>query len=143
MSAEDNLRLIAELLRRQGAMYSGGNPSAVAELLSADVVWHVPGRSPIAGNHRGREGVLRYLEHRRALAGMTMRMETVATAAHDEAVVHLTDGHARLGGIDVSWRTAGVYRIADGLVAEVWLVPLDLEEFDALWSRTEGVLDAP
>jgi ketosteroid isomerase-like protein len=51
-------RLVEELHRRQAAMYAGGPVDAVAEMLAENVVWHVPGRSPIAGEHRGREAVI-------------------------------------------------------------------------------------
>ena len=136
MDPQANIALVGEFLRRQAAMYRGGGTAPAGELLADGITWHVPGRSPIAGDHRGSDGVLGYFARRRALAEATMRMETVATAAHDQAVVHLTDGRARLAGAEASWRTAGVYRIAGGRIAEVWLVPLDLAHFDALWSRT-------
>ena len=48
-------------------------------------------------------------------------------------VVQLVDGTATLGGSEVRWRTAGVYRVSAGVVAEVWLVPLGLALFDQLW----------
>ena len=47
------VELVAELHRRQGEMYAGGPVDAVVELLAEDIVWHVPGGSPIAGDHRG------------------------------------------------------------------------------------------
>ena len=34
------------------------------------------------------------------------------------------------------WRTAGVYRVAGGRIAEAWLVPLDQEHFDRVWAAT-------
>jgi len=50
-------------------MYGGGDVDAVRALLAEDVVWHVPGKSAIAGEHRGREAVVRYFLRRRAIAG--------------------------------------------------------------------------
>lgn len=41
--------VVDEFLARQREMYAGGDVAAVAELLAEDVVWHVPGTSPIAG----------------------------------------------------------------------------------------------
>lgn len=52
------LELVEELHRRQGEMYAGGSVAAVLELLAEDVVWRVPGASPIAGEHRGHAGVV-------------------------------------------------------------------------------------
>ena len=131
----DNPVLIAELHRRQGEMYAGGSIDAVLELLADDVVWHVPGSSPIGGDHRGRAGVAAYFERRRALAQATMRMHPGPVLAEGDAVVQLVAGSAELGGEQVEWQTAGVYRISGGRIAEVWLVPLALELFDRIWSR--------
>jgi hypothetical protein len=32
------------------------------------------------------------------------------------------------------WETVGVYRIADGRIAECWLVPFDQGAFDEIWA---------
>ena len=114
-------------------MYAGGDVGAVAELLAEDIVWHVPGTSPIAGDHRGREAVIAYFERRRALADNTFVMHPKGVLEDGGAVVQLVDGEAVIAGELRRWSTAGVYRIAGGLVAEVWLVPLDLAAFDAIW----------
>lgn len=132
--ANDNAALVAELHRRQGEMYAGGPLEPVAELLAEEIVWHVPGRSPIAGDHRGVEAVLAYFAKRRELARATMAMHPGAAIADGEAVVQLVDGTARIGGEEVRWRTVGAYRVEGGLVREVWLVPLDLDRFDRIWA---------
>jgi uncharacterized protein len=69
-----NAALIAEFHRRQGAFYVGGSLEPLVELLAQDIRWHVPGTSPIAGDHKGRDAVLAYFERRRAIARGTMRM---------------------------------------------------------------------
>jgi ketosteroid isomerase-like protein len=130
----ENLKLVAELHRRQGEMYAGGPAGPVADLLADTIVWHVPGASPIAGEHRGWEAVLRYFVLRRQLARETMRMHPGEVLADGEAVVQLVDGAVMLGGEEVRWRTVGVYRIEAGRVREVWLVPLDLDLFDRIWT---------
>lgn len=117
-------------------MYSGGSVDAVAELLAADIVWHVPGTSPIAGDHRGVKEVIAYFERRRQLANETMQMEPGEVLEAGDAVAQFVAGSATLDGRRVSWRTVGVYRVdakADQ-VQEVWLVPLDSELFDRIWS---------
>lgn len=70
----DAVGLVAELHRRQVEMYAGGSTAPVVELLAEDIVWHVPGRSPIAGDHRGVPQVIDYLDKRRKLVNSTMRM---------------------------------------------------------------------
>ena len=130
--------VVDAFLARQREMYAGGDLAAAAELLAEDVVWHVPGDSPIAGDHRGREAVTEYFRARLELAGGAIHVTKGNAAHHEEALVQLADGRARLGGRDVVWRTAGVYRVADGRIAEAWLVPLDQERFDRVWSATRG-----
>jgi uncharacterized protein len=128
--------VVGEFLTRQREMYAGGDLAAVAELLAEDVVWHVPGTSPIAGDYRGRQAVTGYFRRRRELAGGVIRVTKAGEAHHEEALVQLADGRAALGGLEVSWRTAGVYRVADGRIAEAWLVPLDSQRFDRAWAAT-------
>jgi acyl-CoA thioesterase FadM/ketosteroid isomerase-like protein len=128
--------VVEEFLTRQREMYAGGDLEAVGELLAEDVVWHVPGTSPIAGDYRGREAVTGYFRLRRELAGGAIRVTKGGEAHHEQALVQLADGRAPLSGREVIWRTAGVYRVADGRVAEAWLVPLDHEHFDRVWAAT-------
>jgi len=123
--------VVDRFLALQREMYAGGDLEAVAELLAEDVVWHVPGTSPIAGDHRGRGAVIEYFRARRELAGGTMEIVKRDEMHDHEVVVQLADGRSPALG---EWRTAGVYRVADGKLAEAWLVPLDLEHFDAVWS---------
>ena len=128
--------VVEAFLTRQREMYAGGDLEAAGELLAEDVVWHVPGTSPIAGDYHGREAVTGYFRRRRALAGGAIRVTKAGEAHHEEALVQLADGRAPLGGQEVIWRTAGVYRVADGKISEAWLVPLDQEHFDRVWART-------
>lgn len=133
-SATANAALVAELHRRQAEMYAGGPVEPVAELLAESVVWRVPGKSPIAGEHRGVDAVLEYFVKRRELASATMKMHPGEVLADEEAVVQLVDGTAQLRGEEIRWRTVGVYRVEGGRIREVWLIPLDLDLFDRIWA---------
>lgn len=132
-----SVELVAELHRRQGAMYAGGAVDPVVELLAEDVVWHVPGRSQIAGDHRGVAQVVEYFERRRRLAGATMEMRPGGAIAEGDAVAQFVTGTAVLDGAKVSWQTIGAYRLdaEHRRVEEVWLVPFDAGLFDRIWSR--------
>jgi hypothetical protein len=128
--------LVAELHRRQNEMYSGGSVDEVVELLAEDILWHVPGSSPIAGDHRGTTAVIAYFERRRQLASATMKMKPGALLEADGAVAQFVAGSATLDGEEVSWQTVGIYRIdpEQSQIREVWLVPLDGDLFDRIWS---------
>ena len=60
-------------------------------------------------------------------------MRPRAILADDERAVQLADGLDRDGQLR-TWQTVGVFRIADGKIAECWLVPFDQYLFDDLWS---------
>lgn len=128
--------LVAELHRRQNEMYAGGSVDRVAELLAEDIVWHVPGSSPIAGNHRGVAEVIAYFGRRRQLASATMKMEPGEPLETGDAVAQFVSGSATLNGEQVTWQTVGVYRVDPDhrWIREVWLVPLDSALFDRIWS---------
>jgi hypothetical protein len=127
-------KLIQEFHDRQNRFYAGGEQDAVAEMLAPDVSWHVPGQSAIAGDHRGREAVLRHFARRRELADRTFRIEVRGVLADDERGVILAGGEVELGGERFTWGTVGIFRLADGVIAECWVRPHDQQAFDLIWS---------
>ena len=127
-----------EFARLQSAMYRGGDPGAVRERLAPDVIWHVPGESAIAGDHRGRDAVMAYFERRRAMAGGAMAIVAGERLVAGDVVIQLADGEVERDGARLRWRTAGVYRMDGEHVAEAWLVPLELAAFDAVWKELGG-----
>jgi uncharacterized protein len=135
VDGERSRRAYEAFASRQRAMYAGGPTEPVRELLATDVVWHVPGTSAIAGDHRGRDAVMRYFERRRRLAGGRMTIVEHAQLAKGDTVVRLADGEVELDGERLRWRTAGVYRMAGANIAEARLVPLDLTAFEEIWHR--------
>jgi ketosteroid isomerase-like protein len=135
MDREEARRILARLHEAQGAFYAGGPAEPLRALLTDDVVWVVPGSNAIAGHYRGVDEVTAYFARRRELAARTFRMHPgdVLTGDGDRVAV-LTDGTATIGGVERRWSTVGLYRLRDGRVAGCWLLALDLEAFDAIWS---------
>jgi RNA 2',3'-cyclic 3'-phosphodiesterase len=137
--AADPLSVVRRFHAAQADVYAGGGSlDGVRELLTEDVVWHVPGTSAIAGEHRGVEAVLAYMDARRRLLDGTFRVVVHGAALIAGRVVQLAGGTAVRDGRDVGWETVGVFRVADGRIAECWLVPFDQAAFDAIWSAREG-----
>lgn len=130
-----NARLLEDFYRAQAAFYGGGDDTAALRgLLTHDIAWHVPGRSPIAGDYHGHDQVLGYFTARRAAANNTVRVHPRAVLAGDRWAVQLADGQLERGGHLLAWRTAGVFRFAEGKIAECWLLPFDQYRFDEIWS---------
>ena len=89
--------VVDAFLAAQREMYDGGSVDPVSELIADEVVWHVPGTSPIAGDYRGKEAVLDYFRARRAMAAGRIEITQHGELIGDDVVVQLADGHARLG----------------------------------------------
>jgi ketosteroid isomerase-like protein len=131
LSAEEAVR---EFHRRQSHFYGGGEAGPLREMLTDDVVWHVPGRNPIAGDHTGIDAVMEYFQLRRALARATFQVHVREIMSAGDLVVQLAGGTAELGGREVAWETVGMFRVREGKLAEGRLVPFDQYLFDQVWS---------
>jgi ketosteroid isomerase-like protein len=129
----DPVVVVRRFHAEQARAYELGDLAGVADLLCEDVVWHVPGDSAIAGEHRGRDAVLAYLGRRRAMTDATFRVTVHGVALIDRRVVQLAGGRAERDGREVTWETVGVFTVRDGRIAECWLVPFDQREFDRIW----------
>jgi ketosteroid isomerase-like protein len=130
----DPVSVVRRFHEEQRRAYAWGEMDGVAELLCDDVVWHVPGESVIAGEHRGRRAVLDYFARRRGLTNATFRITVHGAALIDGRVVQLAGGRAVRDGREVTWETVGVFAVRDGRIAECWLVPFDQRAFDRIWS---------
>jgi YbgC/YbaW family acyl-CoA thioester hydrolase len=127
-------QLLGRLHAAQAELYRGGDDSPLRAVLAADIVWHVPGRSPIAGTYRGADEVIGYMSRRRDLAAGTFEMHPRELLVGDRHVASITEGTADIGGHEHSWMTVGLYRIEASRIAECVLLPFDQAAFDTIWN---------
>jgi RNA 2',3'-cyclic 3'-phosphodiesterase len=130
----DPMSVVQRFHAAQARAYASGELDGVRELLDEDVVWRVPGRSAIAGEHRGVDAVLDYLQRRAAMTDATFRVTVRGLSVIGEQVVQLAGGRAERAGRTLTWETVGIFRVRAGRIAECRLVPFDLYEFDEIWS---------
>src|SRR5829696_2331412 len=136
MDREAAVDALARLHRAQAAFYAGGDRPPLGDLLTADVVWRIPGTNAIAGTYRGIDEVIHYFSVRRELAGGTFRLHPAdVLVGEGEVVAALTHGTALIAGEKQCWSTIGLYRFREGLISECRLVPFELAEFDRIWGR--------
>jgi NAD(P)H dehydrogenase (quinone) len=135
VNREAAVRLLDLLHEAQNEVYAGGSGADLDELLAPNITWTIPGENRIAGTYRGLEQVLDYFRRRRDLAARTLRLERqdVLTGEGDR-IAALTDGFATIDGTNHRWSTIGLYDIVDGQIAACRLLPLDQQEFDAIWT---------
>jgi YbgC/YbaW family acyl-CoA thioester hydrolase len=137
-----HIALLGRLHEAQNTFYGGGEDTALRELLTPDISWHIPGRNAIAGDYQGIDDVIAYFARRRDLAGGTFRMHPRGILTGDgEWVAALTDGEAVIGGRTLTWSTVGLYRLRDGRIAACRLLPFDAETFDAVWTAQNDAIE--
>jgi acyl-CoA thioesterase FadM/ketosteroid isomerase-like protein len=134
----DPARVVSRLHEAQVELYGGGSRAPLEAVLAPDVVWHVPGASPISGTYHGVAEVVRYMEARRELASGTFTMHPRELLVGDHHVASLTDGTLEHDGRSYSWSTVGLYRVEDDRVAECHLIPFDQADFDRAWSWSDA-----
>jgi ketosteroid isomerase-like protein len=122
----------AVMERYAGAVRRGDWQAAYGSF-SPDVVGHVPGRSALAGELRGREAVIAYIEAARAKSrGADVHVEIVGTLASEERVMLLVRERFARGEAVVEIERANVYVVRHGAIVEAWIFEGDQYAVDAL-----------
>jgi ketosteroid isomerase-like protein len=117
------------------AAFRAGDAAAIQEALAADAVWHFPGRRGLlAGSHRGREAIMRFLLQVMALTGGTFQLDLIDVLANDRHAVVLFRGRAERGGARLDNPTCLRLRLAEGKVVEAWEFVWDLHHVDEFWA---------
>ena len=85
------------VIRQFYVAFARGDVAAAQAAFAADALWHVPGRSLIAGDHRGWESIARnFLNKLRELSNGTFTVELVDVLVGETwlaAFQHATAGH--------------------------------------------------
>ena len=123
-----------DLLRRGFDAFGRGDMAAIAELFADEIVWHVPGNSPLSGDYKGRDSVLGFLGKSAELSGGTLKVEVHDILANDEHGVALVRNTAQRGGKSLDNHAVQVFHIRDGKAVETWFHPGDQAATDKFWS---------
>jgi len=98
-------------------------------------VWTFPGtRSQLAGRHRGREAIVKFLTKVMVLSSGTFSLELHDIMASDEGVVALFTGTAKRGGKKLNNPTALHVNILNGQIVEFREYVWDLEHVEDFWA---------
>jgi ketosteroid isomerase-like protein len=121
-------------IRDAYAAFSKGDLDTVGAMYTDDVVWHVGGHSPLAGDYKGQEEIFGFFGRLFELSEGTLQLEVHDVLANDEhgtALVHMT---AKRGDRMLSQNAVHVFHIQDGKTKEFWAFEEDQAADDAFWS---------
>jgi ketosteroid isomerase-like protein len=123
-----------ELTRRGFDAFAKGDVDTLREVFDPDAVWHVGGRSPLAGDYRGMEAILGSFASTMERSGGTFRIELHDVLANDEHAVSLYTARAERDGRTLEDRSVLVSHIRDGKLVEAWLLSGDQYAADDFFS---------
>jgi len=124
-----------EIVRSGFDAFAEGDVDTLRQLFDQDAVWHVPGRSPLSGDHRGLDAILGFLARTMELTGGTFRAEVHDVVANDEHAVALYVTRGEREGRTLESRDVLVSHIRNGKLAEAWLLSADLYAVDEFFSQ--------
>jgi ketosteroid isomerase-like protein len=123
-----------DLIRKGYAAFLSGDMATLNDLFADDIVWHAPGRNPLAGTYRGKEEVLAFFQKVFEMTGGTFKLDIHAVLADDKHAVVLARATAERAGKKLDDNSVQVFHISDGKVTEQWLHPGDVYAGDEFWS---------
>jgi ketosteroid isomerase-like protein len=130
MTADENLEIIHRLV----TAYAAADIEEIDRLLAADVVFHIPGRHPLAKTYVGKDEAFSYLARVAALSesedgGFAVHSVT----ADDEHAIALVTGTIEHHGVRFVRPTVHVFHVNGSHVTEFWEASLDQHAEDQFW----------
>jgi uncharacterized protein len=122
----------ATAYRRAAAAFRSRDLLTIADLVDPDVVWHVPGQHPLAGDYRGRDELLGFLAR---LAGLGFVLAEEDVFGNDRHVCALSQMSARRPGLEVTTRVVSIFRFRDQRQLERWFYPDDISAWNAIFTE--------
>lgn len=114
---------------------AGNDFASAAQYLAPDVVLHVPGTHPLAGDHRGPEAFARFVESTRSLTTDGEQIELLdLLEGHDHVAAYCRVTAQRPGREPLDNTTVHLMRVREGRVTEAWLHNWDGPAVDRFWS---------
>lgn len=110
-----------DVIRSYVGAFAHGDLDTAKQYLAGDIVYHVGGRHPLAGDYRGREDTIAFFKQRSVRTGGTFRIEPHDLLANDNHGVALSTAHAERDGVGYTWNVITVYHVANGQVTECWI----------------------
>ncbi|MFC4113570.1 nuclear transport factor 2 family protein [Nonomuraea zeae] len=125
----------AVLARRLYELIDDGDIDGYLDLIADDAVFHIGGDSIVAGEHRGKDAIIRLGRLVLAETSGTFQTRLLSVEANDSYAITLHHWTAERRGERVAMDNFNVYRFERGLVTERWEYVADQHAHDAFWRR--------
>jgi hypothetical protein len=124
----------AQRAREYIDVFHRGDFHALRNFYDENVVWHLAGHHPMAGDYRGREALFSYFDRVRDMTGGSLRLEPESILASDRYTAMFTRVTGRRDGRTLDVVLAQVFRVGDdGRWIEYWGLADDQDAVDEFW----------
>ena len=125
----------AEIVRRGYQAFNAAEMTTLAEIIAENASWHVPGRSIIAGDHKGRDAIFAFFGRLGQDTGGTFKSKLLHLLADDDRrVVSFHQSTAERGGKRLDVGSCILFELENGRVVDAREHIYDLYANDAFWS---------
>jgi ketosteroid isomerase-like protein len=124
----------AQLIRDGYEAFGKGDIPAVVAIMAENIAWHIPGRSPLAGDYTGPQEVLGFFAKLQERSGGSFRLELHDFLASDDHVVVLVTEIAHRDDRALSSPAAHIWHVRDGKATEFWGAAYDAYAVDEFWA---------
>jgi uncharacterized protein len=130
--------LLEATIREAYAAFGRGDVDGYFQVCTQNFSFNIPGRGAIAGSWRGKEGICELARMAMEVTGGSFREEVEDVLTNDRHAVVLARHQFTRDGRSRDYRTAHVYEIRDGQLAQCWEQPQDLSAFDEAWGTVHA-----
>jgi ketosteroid isomerase-like protein len=124
-----------DVVRAASAAFGRGDLGALQDqFFAADIVWHIAGTGPLAGDYEGAAQVMGLLGKISALSGGTVRPQLHDVLVSTDHTVALTTIRAERAGKQLQLNLVHVIHADNGKATEVWTHSSDPAAAAEFWS---------
>jgi uncharacterized protein len=123
-----------EVARSATEALSKGDMEGFLSHHADDTVVHFPGRGPMAGDYRGKDGVGKMFQQQMQMLDSPPEIENHDILANDDHAIVLNKVRASRSGQILEQDQVVVMHIKDGKIAEVWLQFSEQQAMDEMAS---------
>lgn len=109
------------LVREASAAFGRGELGTLqGQFFAENIVWHVAGTGPLAGDHEGAAQVIGHLNRIAELSGNTLRTELHDVLVSNDHTVVLATIRAERAGRELELNVVHVIHAENGKATEIW-----------------------
>jgi len=125
----------ADVVRRGYEAFNTADMATLTEVMSESIVWHTPGRSPIAGDHKGRDAAFaQFGRYGGDTAGTFKATLLDVLPGDDGTVVGIHHNTAERNGKQLDVYCCLVFEVENGQITDGREHFYDLHAWDEFWS---------